>query len=230
MVFREYLSASESESLTINDSNSLTHYSVNMPCETTPHGRRRLNPETRKATIMKCAMERFSQSPYEQTSIAQIASDAEASVALVHKYFGTKAELYTATLDSTFAELLRRQQQADDPQQSARERVRIMLLVYIDLVAELPIEWAKIFVSPGAEPALATQTRMHYHQQEVTTIAELIGGIHWYRDEAALHGYLGFLQAATYAWLEAGRQKDHKHALIDATLGALQGALGDWRQ
>lgn len=220
---------SEFESLTLSDSNSPTHYAVNMHSETPAHRRQRLSPEARQATILECAMHRFGATSYEETSIAHIAADANASVALVHKYFGTKAELYTHALTSTFQELEQRQQQADDAQQCARERVRLMLLSYIELISELPITWAKVFVHPKAEPLLATETRAQHRQREVEFIANLIGGIHGYRDTAALNGFSGFLSSATLAWLDDGRKKEHIYSLVDAALGALQGALGDWR-
>ncbi|GAA4787926.1 TetR family transcriptional regulator [Corynebacterium canis] len=192
--------------------------------------RTRLTPEARRAIIINAAKRAFAAAPYEAVSIAQIAHEADSSVALVHKYFSTKAELYTHLLTDTMAELERRRKAADDPQQSARERVRIMLLCYTNMVSELPIDWACVFVHPRPEPALATQARADYQAHNVAIIADYIGGIHNYRDEAALNGFFGFLSTTTLAWLHDGRPADHRHLLIDAALGALQGALGDWRQ
>lgn len=200
-----------------------------MPDEPAARIRTRLTPEARRAIITSAAQKAFANAAYEDVSVAQIAADSGSSEALVHKYFGTKAGLYTHLLNENFSELHRRHQAADDPQQSARERVRIWLLCYTSIVTELPLEWALVFAHPRPEPALATEARTQHEARVVETIANYIGGTHNFRDIAALHGFCGFLSTATATWLHAGRPEDHRHLLIDAALGALQGALGDWR-
>jgi hypothetical protein len=48
------------------------------------------------------------------------------------------------------------------------------------------------------------------------------------RHEYALWGFFGFLDAACLRWVEEGCPDDRRHPLLDAAVGALEGALGDW--
>ena len=60
--------------------------------------------------------------------------------------------------------------------------------------------------------------------------AEVVGGSRGHRNDFALWGYLGFLDDACLRWVRDGCPDDQRHSLIDATLGCLEGALGDWRR
>jgi len=64
----------------------------------------------------------------------------------------------------------------------------------------------------------------------VTALAQVVGGSRGHRDDFALWGYLGFLDDACLRWVHAGCPDDQRHSLVDAALGCLEGALGDWRK
>jgi AcrR family transcriptional regulator len=70
-------------------------------------GRRPGNPDTR-ATILEAAREAFAERGFDGASIRQIATSAAVDPALVHHYFGTKDDLFRATLQVPFdpAEIL----------------------------------------------------------------------------------------------------------------------------
>ena len=57
-----------------------------------------------------------------------------------------------------------------------------------------------------------------------------VGGADDSRTSFALWGYLGFLDDACLRWVHAGCPDDQRHSLVDAALGCLEGALGDWRK
>ena len=59
---------------------------------------------TRKR-ILTCASELFSEKGEGSTSIRDIAKEAKISLATVHHYFGSKADLYQACLDAMYDEL-----------------------------------------------------------------------------------------------------------------------------
>lgn len=61
-------------------------------------GRRRGNSGTREA-ILAAARDRFAAEGYARATIRTIAAAAAVDPALVHHYFGTKQELFTAALD-----------------------------------------------------------------------------------------------------------------------------------
>jgi AcrR family transcriptional regulator len=61
-------------------------------------GRRPGSPQTRKA-ILDAARGQFSRTGYRGATIRAIAADAAVDPALIHHYFGTKRELFTAALE-----------------------------------------------------------------------------------------------------------------------------------
>ncbi len=64
----------------------------------------------------------------------------------------------------------------------------------------------------------------------VVALAEVVGGSRGHRDNFALWGYLGFLDDACLRWVHADCPDDQRHSLIGATLGCMEGALGDSRK
>ncbi|PZG18808.1 TetR/AcrR family transcriptional regulator [Nonomuraea aridisoli] len=67
-------------------------------------------PRDREATrerILQAARELFSEHGYEQVTVRMIAAEADANIALVGRYFGSKAGLFAAVLqgEPTFASL-----------------------------------------------------------------------------------------------------------------------------
>ena len=64
----------------------------------------------------------------------------------------------------------------------------------------------------------------------MTALAQVVGGRRGHRDDFALWGYLGFLDDACLRWVRAGCPAEQRHSLVDAALGCLEGALGDWRK
>jgi len=64
-------------------------------------GRRPGNPDTRDA-ILATARRAFAERGYDGTSIRAIAAGAGVDPALVHHYFGTKEQLFLATLEMPF--------------------------------------------------------------------------------------------------------------------------------
>lgn len=191
--------------------------------------RSRMAPEQRQALIISAAIDIFSTSAYEATPLAHIAKAAGTSEALIHKYFDNKATLYAQALATTYRELRERQKDADHPEHATRERICTGLMVYLDFLAEQPPGWAAILAHPGNEPQPAVEVRTNAIQDYATTIVDMIGGIHLDRDLYAINGFFGFLAVACLRWIEQGCPDDHRHSLIDAALGGLQGALGDWR-
>jgi AcrR family transcriptional regulator len=64
---------------------------------------RRRNPETTKARILAAAQKAFAERGYAQTGLRDIASLADVSSALPVTYFGTKAGLFEAALESALS-------------------------------------------------------------------------------------------------------------------------------
>jgi AcrR family transcriptional regulator len=62
-------------------------------------GRRRGSPDTREA-ILRAAAAAFAEKGFDGASIRAIAADAGVDPALVHHYFGTKEQLFLATVNA----------------------------------------------------------------------------------------------------------------------------------
>ncbi|WP_026408505.1 TetR/AcrR family transcriptional regulator [Actinomyces gerencseriae] len=203
-----------------------------MPPRTDRRPRLRMDPAERRELILSAASRAFASRPYEEVSLAEIAEEAQASEALVHKYFANKAGTYAQVLQRAADELAERTRRAADALpagSSARDRVRASILTYLDFIAERSPGWMAYQILAGHEPGEAAQVRQAARESAVEALADVVGGSHGYRDEFALWGYLGFLDDACLRWVRAGCPAEQRHSLVDAALGCLEGALGDWR-
>ena len=193
--------------------------------------RQRLSAEARREAILAAARDAFAHGPYEEVSIAAIAAEAGASEPLVHRYFDGKAGLYAQTVQLAFDDLEERQAAAvaQLPRGvSTRDRVARSLEVYLDHIAGSPSSWAAPFLVGGNDPAPAREVRQAARDRYVRLLRAFVGAPALLRHDYALHGYFGFLDAACVTWVERGCPADERWPLMDAALGALQGALGDW--
>lgn len=193
--------------------------------------RRRLDPQERREAILAAASEAFAAAPYDEVAISAVAERAEASEALVYRYFTGKAELYAQVVGLAIAGLRERQAQAVAALPDGvplRDRVRTTVLVYLDHIAAHPSAWAAPLQRPGGEPSSAAAIRREARAEDVERLRALLAPSTAVRHEYALWGYLGYLDAACLRWVERGCPDDDRWPLVDAALGALEGALGDW--
>jgi AcrR family transcriptional regulator len=190
--------------------------------------RQRLDPAQRRTAILDAAREAFAQAPYDQVSLAAVASAAGASEALVHKYFATKSALYAEIVREAIESLLRRQIEADaalGEGATARQRLAVSVEAYLDFVAGAPEGWASPLRDPCDGAAEAARLRAAARERYVTLLRAVLGLPPGPSRDHALHGYLGFLDAACLSWVTAGCPPGQRPALTAAVLGALDGAL-----
>lgn len=192
--------------------------------------RRRLDAATRRAGILDAAGETFDREPYAAVQVAGVAAQAQASEALVYRYFGTKAGLYAAVVGAGLEQLAERRRIALEelpPHTSARDRVAATLAVHLDHVAAHPLVWSAPFVS-GNEPPESLALRAGAREAYVQELRALVRPADWARHTYALWGFFGFLDGACLHWVHDGCPADDRWAVTEAVLGALEGALGDW--
>ena len=203
-----------------------------MPSRTDKRPRLRMDPAERRELILSAASRAFASRPYEEVSLAEIAEEAQASEALVHKYFVGKAGIYAQVLQGAVDELAERTRRGDAARGGGappRDRVRASVMTYLDFIAERSPGWMAYQILAGHEPGEAARVRQEAREAAVRALAEVVGGSRGHRDDFAFWGYLGFLDDACLRWVHAGCPNDQRHSLIDAALGCLEGALGDWR-
>ncbi|WP_258723270.1 TetR/AcrR family transcriptional regulator [Cellulomonas sp. NS3] len=193
--------------------------------------RRRLDPDARREAILAAAAEAFAREPYRDVTIASVARLAGASEALLYRYFAGKDQLYTAVVGSAVEDLLDAQAAAlaDLPVGSpVRDRVTVATTVYLDHVAHHPQAWALPLSGVGSEPTATVEVRTRAREEYVQRLRDLLAPSSTARHEYALWGFFGFLDAACLRWVREGSPADGRQPLLDATVGALEGALGDW--
>lgn len=194
--------------------------------------RRRLDVDARRAAILTAARDAFTRARYADVVVGRVAEAAGASPALVFHYFGSKSGLYEEVVRGAIEGLEARQQAADralGEHVSARDRVRTTLGVYLDHIAAHPDAWAAPLLG-GEEPPGVVALRQDARERYVAGLRSWLGlaGDDWPRHDYALWGYFGFLDQACLAWVGAGCPAERRDGLIEASLGALEGALGDW--
>lgn len=195
-----------------------------------PRPRRRLDPDLRRAAILDAALAEFGAHPYEDVGVATVAAAAGASEALVYRYFDSKAGLYAAAVERSLAA---QQEREDEAQRSlgahvsARDRVRAGLAVLLDSVGAQPTIWAAPLAG-GNDPAAAVAVRRAARTRAVDRLAALLLPDQWVRQEYALWGFFGFVDEVCLHWVERGCRDDERDHVLEAMLGALEGALGDW--
>lgn len=198
---------------------------------TAPTPRTRLTPHARRESILTAARAAFAEAPYAQVAVKDVAAQAGVSEALVHRYFDGKPGLYAEVVRHASASLLARQAHgaaALPPGAAARERVQASLHAYLDHITDGAAGVLAPFRAAGNEPVEALAIRRQIRAEYVQRLAELLLPDPGPRRAYALWGYFGFVDAACLAWVERGRPDNERHALVDAALGSLEGALGDW--
>ena len=193
-------------------------------------GRRRLDPDERRAAILDAATRAFARGPYDRVAMTDVAREAGVSEALVFRYFESKAGLFTEVVGLAVDDLERRQAAANAALPAgtpARDRVRASLDVVLDHVAAHPDAWAAPLVG-GGYPAQALEVRRGHSRRSAERLMALLAAESWLRHEYAVLGYLGAVEGACLAWVRRGCPADERGPLIDALIGALEGGLGDW--
>lgn len=193
-------------------------------------GRQRLSPAVRTDAILTAASQAFAANPYDQVSVAAVGRAAGASEALVYKYFESKPGLYAAVVKAQLEQLAERQRLAVAAlpvSTSARDLVAVIIEATLDQVASAPAS-ASPFFSGDHEPEQVAEIRQRYRTQLTDDLLSRLRNPGWTRGRIAIIGFLGFLGAAAQNWAGAGCPAELRYPLVDAALGALQGAMGDW--
>jgi AcrR family transcriptional regulator len=190
--------------------------------------RRRLDPEQRRTAILDAARESFATAPYAAVSVAGIATAAGSSEALVHRYFTSKTGLYVAVVTEGIDELLTRQVAADTalgPRAAPRLRLATSIEVYLEVISNSPVGWAAPLRDAHSDVPAAAELRARARDRYVELLRGILGLAADPVADHALHGYLGFLDAACLSWVGAGCPPAQRAPLVAMAVAALAGAL-----
>jgi AcrR family transcriptional regulator len=163
---------------------------------------KRLSPVERRAQLLRLVEELFTQRPYAQITILDVARAANVTQGLVYHYFESKEALFEAAVEASAAELLRACM--SDRALPIPRQFELGLQGYLDHVEVHRIAYLNLFRGPAAvEPtfkAIADRTR----QAIVDYIVDGMGlsNRHIPATRLSLRGYVGYVENAILEWLE----------------------------
>src|SRR5436190_4061406 len=186
--------------------------------------RRRLTPDARRAELLRAGERVFTEAAYEDVSVEQIADAAGVSKNLLYHYFGGKRDFYLETIRAATSEILARTE--PDLHLPPIERLRVSIDQHLGYVQEHAEGYMKLLrgASGDAEvQAIVTTARRRVVDRTVaslpfaTTTPALV---------VALHGWVGFIDEVSLAWIEhpALSREDLREMLVRQFVGILSAA------
>lgn len=190
--------------------------------------RKRLSTTERRHHILTAARAHFRRATYAEVSVPSIAGDAGSSQALIYHYFRSKSGLHTAVVVASLDQ--QRQARCDavtalEAGQPVRYRTERLIGTHLDAIPADPL-----LLAGPAEPESTLVARRQAEAALGEELRSLIGiGTDNTRHRWAVTGIIGFLHRAAETWAHEGFPGNEREPLVAATLGALEGALGDWQ-
>jgi AcrR family transcriptional regulator len=184
-------------------------------------------PGERREELLAAGLRLFSDRPYDELAIDDIAAEAGVAKGLLYYYFGSKRGFYVAIVQAAARELGARL----DPDRSLppAERLRRALDAYLVYVEEHSAGYRTLLAGGlGSDP----EVRAIRDDQRAFVMRLILDGIGQPRDpvpalRAALEGWLSFVEGVSLDWLlRRDLERDEVRGLLIAALGgALAAAL-----
>jgi hypothetical protein len=93
------------------------------------------------------------------------------------------------------------------------------------VISNSPVGWAAPLRHPHDGFPAAAALRSEARERYVQLLRAILGVEPGLPLDHALHGYLGFLDAACLSWVAAGCPAEQRHAVVGMTVAALAGGL-----
>jgi AcrR family transcriptional regulator len=192
---------------------------------TTPR-RARLSTDARREQLVALGIDIFSERPFDEVSIDDIAAAAGISKGLLYHYFPSKRDFYVAVVRSAAGEM----EALTEPDRSLepRERLAAALERYLEYVETHARGYATVLrAGIGSDPAVAEVVE----EVRRVMVARLLEDLPGTAEppvalRVAVRGWVGFVEAASLDWLEhRGLDRDDLREMLVAALdGALSAA------
>jgi AcrR family transcriptional regulator len=190
--------------------------------------RARLDVEERRRQLVALGIELFSQRPYDEVSIEELAQEAGISKGLLYHYFPTKRHFYVETVREAARQLLEKTATAED--MDPLDRLRGGLDAYIDYVAKHGKPYEALLRSGVGADAEVTKivdaTRDAFCARLVEAAPDDARGP---LVRVALRGWVGFVESATLEWLDQKKKIDRaalRNVLMKVLVEAVAAASG----
>ncbi|WP_310705056.1 transcriptional regulator BetI [Halomonas sp.] len=142
--------------------------------------RQRIEPETRKRTIVEATLKCVTRYGHAGTTMTRVAREAGSSIGLVSHYFQSKEALMLAAYQELTEQLRRESDQRNAALEcTARERLRLMICSAFKVEIfnqQVLSSWVGFWSAAVAAPKLARLNRKLYeeYRQEMQSIVEAI--------------------------------------------------------
>jgi AcrR family transcriptional regulator len=193
--------------------------------------RARLSTDARREQLVALGIDIFSERPFDEVSIDDIAAAAGISKGLLYHYFPSKRDFYVAVIRSAADDMQALTE--PDPALEPRERLAAALERYLEYVETHARGYATVLrAGIGSDPAVADIVEEVRGAMVARLLADLpvtpAGEEPPVALRVAVRGWVGFVEAASLDWLEhrgLGRA-DLRDMLIAALGGAVSAAAG----
>jgi AcrR family transcriptional regulator len=194
--------------------------------------RARLDVDERRAQLLALGVRVFSERPYDDVSIDELAHEAGVSKGLIYHYFPTKRDYYVAALRETARQLVDEVSAGGSDDDAPEERARRGLDTYLGFVERRgPAYVALLRGGIGSDPEVAAVLE-DTRQAILGLILERLPGEAGRAAllRAALRGFIGFVEAMSVDWVaHPGASRADLVALASSVLtDALRAAALAW--
>jgi AcrR family transcriptional regulator len=186
-------------------------------------GSTRLSPDDRRAQLLALAARMFTERPYDDFSMDDLAGIAGVSKGLLYHYFPSKRALYLEVLRGAASELL--DLMRPEPGRPLTEQLRTSLTAYLSYVRQRADPYrAMLRGGIGNDPAVAEVAEDVRGAIRERILAGLGIRVPSPRLRTTITGWVGLVEAVSLDWLEhddldAGRLVD---LLVDALTALLE--------
>jgi AcrR family transcriptional regulator len=183
----------------------------------------RMDPDARRDQILRVAARLFSQRPYSDVSVSDIAGEAGIARGLLHHYFGSKRELYLEVV-----RIAARAPLASEPAEALGTAHAWATAVdsFLGAIEHNPKQWLDAAHAGGPErddelAAILDEAREILADQTLVAIG-LEGRAHDPTVRALARAWGGFVQELTVEWVGRGRiDRERVRRVLLATLPLL---------
>jgi AcrR family transcriptional regulator len=185
--------------------------------------RARLSTDARREQLVALGVEMFSERPFDEVSIDDIAAAAGISKGLLYHYFPSKRDFYVAVVRHSADEM--QEVTETDPSLPPLERLAAGLDRYLEYVDTHARGYATVLrAGIGSDPEVASVVEGVRAAMAGRILEDLpIGRPLPPAVRIAVRGWVGFAEAASLEWLE--RRDLDRDELRDLLIRALTGAV-----
>jgi AcrR family transcriptional regulator len=189
--------------------------------------RARLSTDARREQLVALGVEIFSERPFDDVSIDDIAAGAGISKGLLYHYFPSKRDFYVAVVRHSADEMQAITE--TDPELEPLDALAAGLDRYLGYVATHARGFATVLrAGIGSDPEVAAIVEGVRAAMARRVLDDVAGGDPAPAIRIAVRGWVGFAEAASLEWLERGAlSREELRELLIRTLTAAVAAASE---